>query len=64
MTYDWSNRPIEFLKGYTFTEEDPVLGDFGDHILVYCPVSDEDYRIYYTVHGDRKVLNDMAILEV
>jgi hypothetical protein len=64
LTYDWSNRPVEFLRGHVFSERDQILGDFGDHILVYCLATDEDYRVYYDVVGSRKVLRELAILEV
>jgi len=60
---DWSNRPIEFMCGHEFTDEDLILGDFGDHILVRCPVNQEDYKIYYDVFDYKKVLEDIAILE-
>jgi hypothetical protein len=63
-TYDWSNQPVEFLCGYTFAPGDDIRGDFGDHILIRCPINQEDYRIYYHISEGRKVLHTLARLEL
>ena len=60
---DWSNRPVEFMCGHEFTNEDLILGDFGDHILIRCPVNEEDYKIYYEIIESKKLLEDIAIFE-
>lgn len=59
---DWSKRPTDPDTGYIFSEEDRILGDFGDHILVSCLLNDEDYIITYEYDSGRKVLNKKAKL--
>jgi hypothetical protein len=57
---DYSNNPRDKESGYIFTEEDTILGDFGDHILVSCALNDEDYIIHYDYIDAKKVLRKEA----
>jgi len=59
---DYSKYPQDPDTGYIFTEEDTILGDFGDHILVSCPANDEDYIIKYDYDNGKKVLRKEAKL--
>lgn len=59
---DYSNYPQAPETGYVFSENDPILGDFGDHILVNCPDNDEDYTIRYDYDSGKKVLRKEAKL--
>lgn len=57
---DYSNNPRDPESGYIFSEEDTILGDFGDHILVSCALNEEDYTIHYDYTDGKKVLRKTA----